>query len=111
MDMAKRDEIFYLAHVFGFLKSTTSAPAVLSSLDIAIIREIETRLNTNSQTKYHTFKPGMKVRFKDGVYSAYLGEAKVLDVLAKGNKVMLEVPQFFGRPTKMYAAAADLVAV
>lgn len=111
MDVIDRDRIFYGAHVYGYLRSSLGYPSVLTTKDIDLIRGIEVRLNTQVTKNGCAFTVGQKVKLKDEMYSAYLGQGEVVEVLAHGKKIGILVPQLFSRPTKLYVPATDLVAM
>ena len=111
MAAKRRTEIFREAAIYGFLRTTGNVPKSIPQRDIEIIKAIETKLNRNTKVIHSDFKPGQKVRFRDQVYSAYLGSAEIFEVLANGKNVGIIVQQLFGRLTRIHVAASDLVAL
>ena len=111
MAAKRRTEIFREAAIYGFLRTAGNVPASIPQRDIEIIKAIEVKLNRTTKQIHSDFRVGQKVKFKDQVYSAYLGSAEIFEVLANGKNVGIIVPMLFGQPTRIHVAASDLVAL
>jgi len=111
MQIRRRDETLKWARIRGFLRAAGGYLAQIRKDQIEIIREIEARLNMPPQMiKKVEFKIGQRVRFLNGVYSAFLGEASVFEV-ASDHRIGISGPMLFGSAIKIYVPASEIEAV
>lgn len=104
----RREEVFDLSRVRGFMRATDGQLATLTKDQIEIIRHIEAKLNLPPpKDGMPSFRVGERVRFAKDLYAAFWGEGVVFEV-ASGRRVGVEVKKLFGRPTRVYVAASEI---
>jgi transcription antitermination factor NusG len=111
VDVPRRDEIFALAHIRGFIRTSDSRPGSLDPAGIECIRGIEAKLNlpppATPANRPAIFRPGQKVRFVNPLYAAFWGIGVVLG-LAGRSRISIEVQKLFGCPTKVDVPASEI---
>ena len=102
-------EIFDLCHIHGALRTSDGEWCSLSKADIEKIRVMEAQLNLAPVIKSTPdwIKVGAKVRFANPDYESW-GEATISE-LVKGGRIGVEVRKLFGRLTRVYVPASEIV--
>ena len=105
----RRDEIFELCHIHGVLRTSAGEWRALTKADIEKIRLMEAQLNLAPVFKNMPdwIKFGAQVRFSNPDYESW-GEATISE-LVKGGRIGVEVRKLFGRPTRVYVPASEIV--
>jgi Transcription termination factor nusG len=119
-DVPRRDEIFELAHIRGFLRTSDNLPGVLTKDEIERIREIEALLNlppppppTLPLTKAELaakFQVDHEVRFKNPLYAAFWGTGLIRGIVG-GSRITITVKKLFGCPQEVHVPASELEAI
>ena len=113
VDVPRRDEIFALTHIRGFIRTSDSRPGAIDDAGIDCIRKIEAKLNLPPPAppivvdRAVLYRPGQKVRFINPLYAAFWGLGVILG-LAGGARISIEVQKLFGCPTKVHVPASEI---
>jgi hypothetical protein len=106
----RRKEIFDYIHAYGFMMSC-DRQALFSKAHIEIIREIEAKLNLPDNAVGDAvgarLEVGVKVRFLNDVYAAFIGDGVIVEV-ASPTRIGVEVSQLFGCRQTVYTLASEI---
>ena len=107
LGLARVDVLKIYVHAYGYIRAGND-PAPVSLRDIAIIEEIEAKLNLPApRGQGASCKLGQRVRFRNVTYAAYLGEGVVFEV-ASERRIGVEVERLIGRAGKIYVPASEI---
>lgn len=108
----RRDEKLEWAHVYGFIKGSDGLPSRISKSDIELIRLMEAKLNAPPDSfvdgKGKIIKVGDEAEFVNPLYALNWGKATVCEV-ASENRIGIEVAGLFGRSTRTFVPASEIV--
>lgn len=113
MDVRRRDELFELCGVADYMRDETREPRRIGKTVIEEIRELEARENMPAKAVRHNFRVGQKVKFTNRLLCAFWCEsnpAVVVGLLSAG-RISIEVPQLFGRKTRIVVLPSEIVAM
>jgi hypothetical protein len=111
METTRRDEMFELCHVIGYLHATDGLPALISKADIETIRDLEARENLPApKVAALRFEIGQKVRFKERDLAEFWGKGLV-KAIAKNGRITVNVAKLLGRTTPVEVWPSEIEAM
>ena len=110
MDIDHRAKAFDFCHLRGFLRGASDEPALITKSEIEELRWIEAKLEDYTRVpapRDWTPKPGDHVRFRSGLYTAFLGKPIVIE-LERRRRIRLGNVLLFGQPREIVVPLADV---